>query len=184
VIGLPAKQLELAREIVPKATRIGLLHDANDPKADPQRQAIEVAGQALGGVGIVTVAVRTADEVEPTFRMWANDRLEVAIVEQSNMLIASRARIAEAAASNRLPTVYGYREHVLAGGLISYGVSLDWCFHRAAYHVDRILKGDKPADLPIEFPTKVELVINLKTAKALDLSVPPTLLARADEVIE
>jgi putative tryptophan/tyrosine transport system substrate-binding protein len=100
------------------------------------------------------------------------------------MLINARKQIAEAAAAKKLPSVYGYHEHVEAGGLISYGVDLNWCFHRAAYYVDRILKGTKPADLPVEFPTEIELVINLKTARALGLTIPPTLLVRADEVIE
>jgi putative tryptophan/tyrosine transport system substrate-binding protein len=100
------------------------------------------------------------------------------------MLLLARKPIAQAAASKRLPTVYGYREHVEAGGLLSYGVNLDWCNHRAAYYVDKILKGAKPSDLPIEFPTHLELVINLKTAKALGLTVPSSLLVRADEVIE
>jgi putative tryptophan/tyrosine transport system substrate-binding protein len=100
------------------------------------------------------------------------------------MLITARKQIAEAATAKKLPSVYGYREHVEAGGLISYGVDLNWCFHRAAYYVDRILKGTKPADLPVEFPTEIELVINHKTAKALGLEIPPTLLVRADEVIE
>jgi len=93
-------------------------------------------------------------------------------------------QIAEAAAAKKLPTVYGYREHVEAGGLISYGVNLNWCFHRAASYVDKILKGAKPTDLPVEFPTQIELVINLKTAKTLGLTFPFTLLGRADEVIE
>jgi putative ABC transport system substrate-binding protein len=100
------------------------------------------------------------------------------------MLVVSRKETADAAAKNKLPTVYGYREHIQAGGLISYGINLDWCFHRAASYVDKILKGAKPAELPIEFPTKIEMSINLKTAKALGLEIPPTLLVRADEVIE
>src|SRR5439155_7458987 len=95
-----------------------------------------------------------------------------------------RGRIAAAASATRLPTVYGYREHVETGGLVSYGVNLDSCFHRAATYVYKILKGTSAADLPVEFPTKLELVINLKTAKALGIEVPPTLIARADEVIE
>ena len=95
-----------------------------------------------------------------------------------------RGVIAEAAAAKKLPTVYGYREHVEAGGLISYGVNLNSCFHRAAYYIDKILKGTKPGDLPVEFPTSIELVINLKAAKSLALQISPTLIARADEVIE
>jgi ABC transporter substrate binding protein len=114
----------------------------------------------------------------------ATEHTDVVIVEQSNMLISASTQIAEAAAAKNLPAVYGYREHVEAGGLISYGVDLNGCFHRAAYYVDRILKGAKPADLPVEFPTRLELVINIKVAKSLDLEIPPTLLARADEVIE
>ena len=100
------------------------------------------------------------------------------------MLLFARQPIAEAAASKRLPTIYGYREHVEAGGLVSYGVNLDWCNHRVAYYVDRILKGARPSDLPIEFPTEIEMVINLKTAKALGLQISPMLLTRAHEVIE
>ena len=90
----------------------------------------------------------------------------------------------QAAAAKKLPTVYGYREHVEAGGLISYGVNLNWCYHRAAYYVDKLLKGAKPGDLPVEFPTKIELVINLKTAKVIGITLPRSLLERADEVIE
>jgi putative ABC transport system substrate-binding protein len=102
----------------------------------------------------------------------------------SALILSSSQNIATAALAKRLPTVYGYREHVLAGGLISYGVDLHWCFYRGAYFVDKILRGAAPGDLPVEFPTKMFLAINLRTAKALGLTVPPTLLGRADEVIE
>jgi putative ABC transport system substrate-binding protein len=183
VKGLPAKQLELAREIVPNASRIGLLDDVTDPKARPQRREIEAAGLALK-VKMVAAEVRTPNDIGPAYEAFTGEHIEVVIVEQSTMLLAARKRIAELAAAKRLPSVYGYREHVSAGGLISYGVILSWCFHRAAYYVGRILKGTKPADLPVEFPTKLELVINLKTARALGLDVPPMLLVRADEVIE
>ena len=127
---------------------------------------------------------RKAGDVGPAYEVFVAERVEVVVVEQSNMLINARKQIAEAAAAKKLPSVYGYREHVEAGGLISYGVDLNWCFHRAAYYVDRILKGTKPADLPVEFPTEIELVINLKTATVLGLEIPPTLLVRADAVIE
>ena len=100
------------------------------------------------------------------------------------LLLLDRTHIAAAAAANRLPTVYGYREHVETGGLISYGVNLDYCFHRAATYVYKILRGTPVSDLPIEFPTKLELIINLRTAKALGLEISPMLLVRADEVIE
>jgi putative ABC transport system substrate-binding protein len=105
-------------------------------------------------------------------------------VLQTTLLLSVGRRIADLAMAQRLPTVYGYREHVLVGGLISYGVDLRWCFRRGAYFVDKILHGTPPGELPVEFPTKMMLSINLKTAKALGLDVPPTLLARADEVIE
>jgi putative tryptophan/tyrosine transport system substrate-binding protein len=183
VKGLPAKQLELAREIVPGAHQIGLLNDPVDPKARPQREEIEEAATALK-VEIITADVRTKDEVGPAFETFAAKHCEVVIVEQSNLLINTSQHIAEIAAASKLPTIYGYRQHVEAGGIVSYGVNLNWCFHRAAYFVDRILKGARPADLPVEFPTNLELVINLKTAKALGITIPPTLLARADEVIE
>ena len=100
------------------------------------------------------------------------------------MLLTHSRQIAASAWDKRLPTVYGYREHVVAGGLISYGVDLRWCFHRGAYFVDRILRGTRPGQLPIEFPTQMFLSINLKTAKALEITIEPKLLARADEVIE
>jgi putative tryptophan/tyrosine transport system substrate-binding protein len=183
VEGLPAKQLELAREVVADATRIGVLDDPTDPKAHAQLGEIEAAGRQLK-INIVPAEVRVQTDIGPAFASLAAVAVEVVVVEQSSMLLYTRKEIAQAAAAKKLPTVYGYREHVEPAALVSYSVSLDWCFHRAAYYLDKILKGAKPSDLPIEFPTKLELVINLKTAKALGQTVPTALLARADEVIE
>jgi putative ABC transport system substrate-binding protein len=184
VKGLPSKQLELARELVPGATRIGLVDDVTDPKAHPQRQEIEATARGLE-IEIIRAEVRTAADIDAAYQALALAGVQAVIVEQSNMLSSAASKsLAQAAASERLPTVYGYRQHIDAGGLVSYGVNLDWCNHRAAYYVDKILKGAKPSDLPIEFPTHLELVINLKTAKALGLTVPSSLLVRADEVIE
>jgi putative tryptophan/tyrosine transport system substrate-binding protein len=128
--------------------------------------------------------VRTKDDVGPAYEMFAMKHAEVVVVEQSTLLVNTSQHIAEIPAANKMPTIYGYRQHVEAGGLISYGVNLIWCFHRAAYFVDRILKGARPSDLPVEFPTNLELVINLQAAKALGLTVSPILLARADKLIE
>jgi putative ABC transport system substrate-binding protein len=183
VAGLPAKQMELAREIVPGATRVALLTNLEDPKAPPQVQELEVIGRALG-VKIVAADAGRPDKIDGALQALANQRIDVVIVLQTTMLLYESRQIAALALAKRLPTVYGYREHVVAGGLISYGVDLRWCFHRGAYFVDKILKGVAPGELPVEFPTKMVLAVNLKTASALGITVPPTLLARADEVIE
>jgi len=183
VAGLPTKQLELPRELVPGATRIGLLDDVTDPKARPQRREIEASGQKLE-INIIPAEVRTAADISQAYETFSTGGAEVVVVEQSSMLINAGQVIADAAAAKKLPTLYGYHEHVEAGGLISYGVNLDWCYRRAAYFVDKILKGAKPADLPVEFPDTLELWINQKTAKALGLKIPPTLLVRADKIIE
>lgn len=183
VKGLPAKQLELARELVPGATRIGLVHDVTDPKAPPQRQEIEAAARGLE-IEIVPTDVRTAADIDAAYQALASAGVQAVVVEQSNMLVNASRPLAQAAVSKKLPTVYGYREHVEAGGLLSYGINIEWCNHRAAYYVDKILKGAKPSDLPIEFPTHVELLINLKTAKTLALTIPRALLATADELVE
>jgi putative ABC transport system substrate-binding protein len=180
---LPAKQLELAREVVPDARRVGVLNDANDPKAAPQWQELQDAARTLA-VTITAADVHTPDDLVSAIQSLADQKADVVIVLQTTMLLSERQKIAVLAAAMRLPMIYGYREHVVDGGLISYGVDLRDCFRRAATYVDKILKGTRPGDLPIEFPTKVELVINLKTAKALGIVIAPTLLARADEVIE
>ncbi len=183
VAGLPAKQMELAREIVPGASSVGLLTNMKDPKAPPQMQELEATARALE-VKMLSADANQPEDLDDALQTLARARVDVVIVLQTSMLISENARIAQSALAKRLPTVYGYREHVVAGGLISYGVDLRWCFHRGAYFVDKILHGIPAGELPVEFPTKVLLSVNLKTAKALGLTVPPTLLARADEVIE
>jgi putative ABC transport system substrate-binding protein len=183
VKGLPAKQLELAREIVPGAQKIGIVNNSMDVKARGQWDEIESVTPKLD-IKVTSADVLKPEDIEPAFKKFEAEHVEVVVVLQSNLLVLERARIATTAAATRLPTVYGYREHVEAGGLISYGVNLDSGFHRAATYIYKILKGTPAADLPVEFPTKLELVINLKTARVLGLDVPPMLLARADEVIE
>jgi putative tryptophan/tyrosine transport system substrate-binding protein len=181
--GLPAKQLELGREIVPSALKMGIVNNSSDVKAMGQWDEIEAVTPKLD-IKIASADVRKPEDIEPAFKKFEAEHVEVVVVLQSNLLILERARIATTAAATRLPTVYGYREHVETGGLISYGVNLDSCFHRAATYVYKILKGTPAADLPVEFPTKLELVINLKTAKAIGVEMPTAILLRADEVIE
>jgi putative tryptophan/tyrosine transport system substrate-binding protein len=183
VEGLNAKQLELAIEVVPGATRVGLLVNVENIGNQPQRQEIEAAAAARG-VELVPAEVRARDDLAPAFKSLAGKRVQVLIVLRDTMVLMERRRVAELAGAVRLPTVYAWREGVDAGGLISYGIKLTDNYRRAAVFVDKILKGARAGDLPVEFPTKLELVINLKTAKALGLDVPPMLLARADEVIE
>jgi len=181
--GLPTKQLELAREIVPRALTIGIVNNSTDVKAIGQRDENETAAPKLD-IKIASADVRKPEDIEPAFKKFEAEHVEVVVVLQSNLLILERARIATAASGTRLPTVYGYREHVETGGLISYGVNLDSCFRRAATYVYKILKSTPAADLPVEFPTKLELVINTKTAKAIGIELPTSILLRADEVIE
>jgi putative tryptophan/tyrosine transport system substrate-binding protein len=183
VAGLPAKQMDFAREIVPGATRVGLLTNLHDPKAPPQRQELMSAAKALE-LTIVEADINSPDDIQSAMEALAKSGVDVIIVLQTGLLLSVGQQIAELAAAKRLPTVYGYREHVLDGGLISYGVDLRWCYRRGAYFVDKILHGTPPGELPVEFPTKMMLSINLKTAKALGITVSPKLLALADEVIE
>jgi putative ABC transport system substrate-binding protein len=183
VAGLPAKQLEIAREIVPGARTIGLLTNLVDPKAPPQLKEIEAASQALE-IKLVAKDANRPDEVEGALQFLADQKVDVVIVLQTSMLISQTRPIAESAIAKRLPTVYGYREHVVDGGLISYGVDLRWCYQRAAALLVKILNGTAPGDIPVEFPSGVLLSINLRVAKLIGITVSPTLLARADEVLE
>lgn len=183
VAGLPAKQIEVVRAIAPDSMRIGLLTNLRDPKAPPQRQELREAAKALE-MTIVEADANRPGDIEPAMQSLASASVDAVIVLQTGLFLGARQQIANLATDNRLPAVYGYREHVLVGGLISYGVDLRWCYHRAAYFVDKILKGTPPGELPVEFPNKMMLSVNLKTAKVLGVTIPPTLLGVADEVIE
>jgi putative ABC transport system substrate-binding protein len=183
VAGLPAKQMDLVREIAPGAHEVGLLTNLKDPKARPQAQELEAAAKILA-VTIKTADVNSPQEIDGAMQALVSQRVDVVIVLQTTLLLSLGRRIAELALAKRLPTIYGYREHVLAGGLISYGVDLSWCYRRSAHFVDKILQGTPPGDLPVEFPNKMVLSVNLKTAKALALRISEAFLLRADEVIE
>jgi putative tryptophan/tyrosine transport system substrate-binding protein len=183
VPGLPAKQIEFAREVVPGITRVGLLTNLRDPKAPPQVQELKQAANAFE-LDVVEADANVAEEIAPALQALSKQRANVVIVLQTSLFLSERQRIGAAALQERLPIVCGYREHVIAGGLISYGVDLRWCYHRVAYFVDKILHGTAPGDLPVEFPTSMMLSINLRTAKALGIAVSPTLLGLADETME
>ncbi len=147
------------------------------------RQGAETAARAMAA-NPIPAEIRTPADIESAFRALADERVSVVIALADAMFVHERRRIAELAITAQLPVVYGFREHVEAGGLMSYGVNLHESFRSAAAYVDKILKGAKPADLPFEQPTKFELVINLKAAKVLGLTIPEAFLLRADEVIE
>jgi putative ABC transport system substrate-binding protein len=181
--GLGAKWLELLKQIAPSVTRAAVLRDPTVAAGIGQFGAIQTAAPLLG-VEVSPVNVRDAEEIERAVTAFARASNGGLIVPGSALVGVHRDLIIALAAQHKLPAAYANRLYVAAGGLISYGVDTFDQYRRAAGYVDRILKGEKPADLPVQAPTKYELVINLKTAKALGLDVPPTLLARADEVIE
>jgi ABC-type uncharacterized transport system substrate-binding protein len=181
--GMSGKWLELLKEIAPGLTRVAVLRDLAVAAGSLQLGAIQAVAPSFG-VELSPVDVRNADEIERAVTAFARSSNGGLIVTGSTPALVHRDLIVTLAARHRLPAVYAYRYFVTAGGLISYGPDSIDPFRRAAAYVDRILKGEKPADLPVQAPTKFELVINLKTAKALGLEIPPTVLARADEVIE
>jgi putative ABC transport system substrate-binding protein len=178
---LIGKQVELAAQLIPALVRLGLI--VNVASGDIARREVESAGKRLG-VKLVSAEVREPNDLDTAFELLSNEHVQAVVVLADAMLFQERQRVAELAAAARLPAVYGFRDHVDAGGLISYGVNYAENFRHAAIYVIKILNGGKPSDLPVEFPSKLELVINLKAAKALGLDIPPTLLARADEAIE
>jgi len=180
---LIGKQLEVLKEVVPKVSRVALLWNPANPGSAPQLREAEAAARALG-VRLQALEVRVPQDIEGAFAVMTRERAGALLVLADGVLTNQRKQIAELAAERRLPAAYPQREFVDAGGLMAFSANPLELERRAAIYVDKILKGAKPADLPVEQPTKLELVINLKTAKALGLTIPPSLLLRADQVIE
>ena len=177
------KHLELLQQIVPKARRVAILTNPANPAEPIATREAKIAGQSLG-LQLLVLEAREPNEFESVFAAVARERAGALFVMAEGLFRLHATELVTLAAKNRVPTIYGQREYVDAGGLMSYGPSARAAWRRAAVFVDKILKGAKPADLPVEQPTKFELVINLKTAKALGLTIPPSLLSRADQVIQ
>jgi putative ABC transport system substrate-binding protein len=180
---LVGKRLELLKDVVPGLSRVAVLWNAANPANASAWKETQAAARALGLL-LHSQEVRGPQDLEGAFALTAKARPDALLVLGDSLINMHRQHIAEFATQEHLPSVFTGRESVVAGGLMSYGPSLPDRFRRAAYYVDRILKGAKPADLPVEQPMKFELVINLKTAKAFGLTIPPTLLFQADEVIQ
>jgi putative ABC transport system substrate-binding protein len=180
---ISGKRLELLKETLPNLSRVGILWN---PDFAPNRSRLASMREAARELGLTLVPVeaRGLDALEQAFATMVRERAQAFVVLGESMLFSNRGEIAVMALRNRLPAASSLREFAEAGLLMTYGVGLRDLFRRSAVFVDKILKGAKPADLPVEQPTKFELVVNLKTAKALCVDVPPSVLARADEVIE
>ena len=180
---LVAKQLQLLTEVVPRLARVAILSNPTHPEHPRRLREAEVAARSLK-VGLQILTARTPTELASAISVTANGSADALLVLGDPMFFGERAQIVGLAIRSRLPLIAIQREYPEAGGLLAYGIDQRDTFRRAATYVDKILKGAKPGDLPVEEPTKYELVINLKTAKALGLTIPPSLLQRADQVIE
>jgi ABC-type uncharacterized transport system substrate-binding protein len=180
---LASKRLQLLREAVPRLSRVAVLWNPDNPGNALVLKEVETAAQALG-LRWQGFAAQRPDKLVEAFEAVVGAQCNGILAIEDSVLFSHLTRIVESAARSRLPAMYAFRQFADAGGLMSYGPNTPDSFRRAAVYVDKILKGAKPADLPIEQPTRFELVINLKTAKALGLTIPPTLLGRADQVIE
>ncbi len=180
---LASKRLELLKELVPRLSRVDIVYNPGDPNKLIEVRQLERAARPLG-LAVRSVPIGEPDKFDAAFRGLTRDGRLAIVTLADPFMNFHRRQIVDLAAQYKLPAVYGFKEYVDAGGLLSYGASLSDAFRRAAAYVDKILKGAKPGDLPVEQPTQFELVINLKTAKALGLAIPPSLLQRADQVIE
>jgi putative tryptophan/tyrosine transport system substrate-binding protein len=182
-VELAPKQLQLLRELLPGAARFGVLADPAFPDTQSNIVDLQAAARTLGRQLVVANA-RTDSDLETAFATLSQHLVGAVLVSGSNLYNRRMEQLAALAARHALPAIYPFREYALAGGLMSYGSSLGYMYHQAGSYTGRILKGDKPADLPVQQVTKIDLVINLKTAKALGITIPETLLATADEVIQ
>jgi putative ABC transport system substrate-binding protein len=182
-LDLPGKGLQLLKELMPRTRRVAVLWNPSNPASAEALAEAERLAPSLS-IKVIPVGIRNPAEMEAALGMIERDRPDAVQVQPTAPMFELRRRIMEFAAANRVPSVSFQREMAEAGGLMSYGPSQVDMYRRAAAYVDKILKGTKPADLPVEQPTKFELIINLKTAKALGLTIPPSLLGRADEVIQ
>jgi ABC-type uncharacterized transport system substrate-binding protein len=180
---LEGKRLELLRELIPTLSQVAALTNSGNTSLKKASEVLQAVAAALK-IKVLVVDVRSADQLDGAFDIIAQKRPHALLVPGDRVFLTNRVRIVQFAAQRRLPAMSAYRELVEAGGLISFGPSYAGMHRRAAFYVDRILKGAKPGDLPVERPTTFEMVINLKTAKALGLTIPQTLLQRADQVIE
>jgi len=180
---MAGKWPQLLKTAIPGAERIAVLVNLGNPGHATPLEVARQAAQTLR-VDLVSVEVRTPDEIDGAFATLTRERADALMVPGDAVFNSERSRIVELAASHKLPAIYQYREVPAIGGLMSYGPDQNDLFRRAATYVDKILKGAKPDDLPVEQPTKFELVVNLKAAQALGLTIPPSMLAVADEVIE
>jgi putative tryptophan/tyrosine transport system substrate-binding protein len=180
---LAAKRLELLHRTFPRNARIAILYDPSEPATALEMRETEAAARAIG-VTLLPLPVGHPDDLRQAFATAADEQADALIVFTHGFAVLNQGRIIQMAARQRLPTMYGWRDFANEGGLMSYGPKIPVMVRKAATYVDRIIRGEKPGDLPVEQPARLELILNLKTAKALDLEIPPTLLALADEVIE
>jgi putative ABC transport system substrate-binding protein len=180
---LAPKQLQLLHELIPNAVRFGILVDPTFPVTPSLIADLQVGARSLG-MQLIVVNARTNSDLETAFATFSRQRVGAVLASNGAFFSRRAEQLAALAARHALPAMFPFREHALGGGLMSYGSSFGYAYHQAGIYTGRILKGDKPADLPVQQITKIDLVINLKTAKALGLTIPETMLATADDVIQ